>query len=101
MQDPSELFQFESDTSPGMLGELQASVLVVALGGFIDDPAWNRVTMVCFSDGDTDGDSLYTRDEVYTAGPCVNTAPTADASGPYQVFEGSTVHLDGTGSSDR
>lgn len=71
-----------------------------ALGGFIDDPAWNVVTVVCFSDGDTDGDSLYTRNESYTAGPCVNTAPTADASGPYQVFEGSTVHLDGTGSTD-
>ena len=36
MQDPTELFQFESDTSPSMLQELQASVLVVALGGFID-----------------------------------------------------------------
>ncbi|WP_076258884.1 proteasome assembly chaperone family protein [Intrasporangium flavum] len=36
MQDPTELFQFESDTSPSMLEELQASVLVVALDGFID-----------------------------------------------------------------
>ena len=36
MQDPTELYQFESDTSPSMLEELQASVLVVALGGFID-----------------------------------------------------------------
>ncbi|GAB3071798.1 PAC2 family protein [Intrasporangium mesophilum] len=36
MQDPTELFQFESDTSPSMLQEMQASVLVVALGGFID-----------------------------------------------------------------
>ena len=36
MQDPTELFQFESDTSPSQLQELQASVLVVALGGFID-----------------------------------------------------------------
>ena len=36
MQDPTEFFQFESDTSPSMLEELQASVLVVALDGFID-----------------------------------------------------------------
>ena len=36
VQDPTELFQFESDTSPSQLQELQASVLVVALGGFID-----------------------------------------------------------------
>jgi hypothetical protein len=36
VQDPTELFQFESDTSVSMLQELQASVLVVALGGFID-----------------------------------------------------------------
>ena len=70
------------------------------LGGFIGDSSWNRVTVVCFSDGDDNGDSLYTEDESYTAGPCVNTAPTADAGGPYQVNEGSTVQLDGTGSSD-
>jgi len=36
VQDPTELFQVESDTSPSMLEELQASVLVVALDGFID-----------------------------------------------------------------
>jgi murein DD-endopeptidase MepM/ murein hydrolase activator NlpD len=69
------------------------------LGGFVSS-AWNVVTVVCFSDGDDDGDSLYTQGESYTAGPCVNTAPTADAGGPYQVNEGSTVQLDGTGSSD-
>ncbi|HET7399047.1 MAG TPA: PAC2 family protein [Intrasporangium sp.] len=33
MQDPNELFQFETDTR---LQDVQASVLVVALGGFID-----------------------------------------------------------------
>jgi murein DD-endopeptidase MepM/ murein hydrolase activator NlpD len=70
------------------------------LGGFISDPAWNRVTVVCFSDGDDNGDSLYTEGEVYTAAPCTNTAPTADAGGPYQVNEGSTIQFDGTGSSD-
>jgi murein DD-endopeptidase MepM/ murein hydrolase activator NlpD len=70
------------------------------LGGFISDSSWNRVTVVCFNDGDDNGDSLYTDGESYTAGPCVNTAPTADAGGPYQVNEGSTVQLNGTGSSD-
>jgi len=69
------------------------------LGGFVSN-SWNVVTVVCFSDGDDDGDSLYTQGEVYTAGPCVNTAPTAEAGGPYQVNEGSIVQLDGTGSTD-
>lgn len=69
------------------------------LGGFVSN-SWNVVTVVCFSDGDVNGDSLYTEDEVYTAGPCVNTAPTAEAGGPYQVNEGSVIQLDGTGSSD-
>lgn len=69
------------------------------LGGFINS-AWNVVTVVCFSDGDDDGDSLYTDGEQYTAGPCVNTAPTADAGGAYQVNEGSAILLDGTGSTD-
>ena len=69
------------------------------LGGFVSN-SWNVVTVVCFSDGDTDGDSLYTQGESYTAGPCVNTAPTAEAGGPYQVNEGSVVQLDGSGSTD-
>jgi murein DD-endopeptidase MepM/ murein hydrolase activator NlpD len=69
------------------------------LGGFVNN-AWNVVTVVCFLNGDTDGDSLYTEGEVYTAAPCVNTAPTAEAGGPYQVNEGSVVQLDGSGSSD-
>jgi murein DD-endopeptidase MepM/ murein hydrolase activator NlpD len=70
------------------------------LGGFISNGSWNRVTVVCFSDGDDNSDSLYTDGESYTAGPCVNTAPTADAGGPYAVNEGSTVQLDGTASTD-
>lgn len=40
MQDPSELFRFENDVAPdgapATLADQQASVLVVALGGFID-----------------------------------------------------------------
>jgi murein DD-endopeptidase MepM/ murein hydrolase activator NlpD len=69
------------------------------LGGFTEE-AYNRVTKVCFSDGDDDGDGLYTEGESYTAGPCANTAPTADAGVSVEVNEGSTVQLDGTGSSD-
>ena len=33
------------------------------LGGFISNGSWNRVTVVCFSDGDDNGDSLYTDGE--------------------------------------
>ena len=69
------------------------------LGGFVSN-SWNVVTVVCFADGDTNADSLYTEGELYTAGPCVNTAPTAEAGGPYQVNEGSMIQLDGSGSSD-
>ncbi|MEO7753067.1 MAG: PAC2 family protein [Terracoccus sp.] len=36
MQDPTELFRFETDVSPSTLADHKASVLVVALGGFID-----------------------------------------------------------------
>jgi hypothetical protein len=68
-------------------------------GGFLQNGS-NVVTVVCFVDGDVDNDSLYTDGETYTAGPCSNTAPMADADGPYMVDEGSTVELDGTGSSD-
>ena len=70
-----------------------------ALGGFVNS-GWNVVTVVCFSDGDDNGDTLYTDGEQYTAGPCANTAPTADAGGPYEVDEGATILLDGTGSAD-
>ncbi len=70
-----------------------------ALGGFVNS-SWNVVARVCFSNGDDDGDGLYTDGEAYIAGPCVNTAPTAEAGGPYVVNEGSTVLLDGSGSSD-
>ena len=33
MQDPAELYSFETDTDPR---ELRASVLLVSLGGFVD-----------------------------------------------------------------
>ena len=69
------------------------------LGGFLQGGV-NVVATVCFLDGDDNGDNLYTDNESYTAGPCVNTAPTADAGGPYEVDEGSSIMLDGTASSD-
>lgn len=74
-----------------------------ALGGFVSS-SWNVVTRICsndgFNDGDDDGDGLYTQGETYVAEPCNNTAPTANAGGPYQVNEGSTVELDGSASND-
>ena len=87
-------------TPPDPFGEDGGTAFISRLGGFIDDSAWNVVTVVCFSDGDDNGDSLYTDGESYTSGPCVNTAPTADAGGPYFVNEGSMIQLDGTNSSD-
>lgn len=69
-------------------------------GGFLQNGS-NVVAFVCFLDGDTVvADNLYTDTETYTAGACADTAPTANAGGPYFVDEGSTVQLDGTGSSD-
>jgi murein DD-endopeptidase MepM/ murein hydrolase activator NlpD len=63
-------------------------------GGFIQGT--NRVTFFC----DIGGDNLWDEGDTYTAAACVNTAPTAEAGGPYVVDEGSTVMLDGTASSD-
>lgn len=70
-------------------------------GGFIQGT--NRAPLVCDITG-----NLYADDntnpapgaDTFTANPCTNTAPTADAGGPYVVDEGSTVPLDGTASSD-
>lgn len=45
-------------------------------------------------------DLLYESGEEYTANPCAHQPPTADAGGPYEVDEGSTIVLDGSGSSD-
>lgn len=87
-------------TPPDPFGENGGPGFISRSGGFIDSSSWNVVTVVCFSDGDDNGDSLYTDGEAYTAGPCVNTAPTADAGGPYVLNEGSMLQLDGTNSSD-
>ncbi|HSJ06553.1 MAG TPA: PKD domain-containing protein [Longimicrobiales bacterium] len=67
-----------------------------ALGGFmVPDFGVNLVPRVCGIP-----DMLFVADEEYTAGPCTNAPPVADAGGPYNVNEGSTVVLDGTGSFD-
>lgn len=64
------------------------------LGGFIQNGS--RVpAVVC----DIPGNELLAG-ETYTANPCENDAPTANAGGPYVVAEGSSVLLDGTASSD-
>jgi hypothetical protein len=68
-------------------------------GGFLQNGS-NLVAKVCFQDGDDDADEQYTTGESYTAGPCADTSPEADARGPYSVDEGDTVQLDGTRSSD-
>ena len=63
-------------------------------GGFITGT--NRVTVVC----DLPAPGYYEDGVTLTAAPCTNTAPTADAGGPYVVLEGDEVQLDGTASSD-
>jgi murein DD-endopeptidase MepM/ murein hydrolase activator NlpD len=66
------------------------------LGGFmVGGFGINLVPRVCDIP-----DNLYESDESYTAGPCANVPPVANAGGPYTVAEGSTVQLDGTGSFD-
>ena len=68
-------------------------------GGFIQGT--NLVPFVCDIPGNLYADSTTSPgDDDFTAGPCTNTAPTADAGGPYVVDEGAEVQLDGTGSSD-
>lgn len=63
-------------------------------GGFITGT--NRVTIVC----DLPAPGYYEDSVTVTAAPCTNTAPIADAGGPYVVQEGDEVQLDGTASSD-
>ena len=69
-------------------------------GGFLQNVS-NLVAQVCFQDGDDDADEQYTTGESYTAGPCADTSPEADAKGPYSVDEGDTVQrLDETALDD-
>jgi hypothetical protein len=68
-------------------------------GGFIQGT--NLVPFVCDIPGNLYADSTTSPgNDDFTANPCTNTAPTADAGGPYIVDEGSSIQLDGTGSSD-
>jgi murein DD-endopeptidase MepM/ murein hydrolase activator NlpD len=55
----------------------------------------NLVPRVCDIPG-----NLYVLNAGYTANPCIHLPPTAADGGPYAVDEGSTVQLDGTGSTD-
>lgn len=68
-------------------------------GGFIQGT--NLVPFVCDIPGNFYADSTTSPgNDDFTADPCTNTAPTADAGGPYVVNEGAQIPLDGTGSSD-
>ena len=66
------------------------------LGGFMP-PTFgiNVVPLVCDIPN-----NLYATGDDYTANPCDHEPPTAEAGGPYVVDEGSTVQLDGSGSTD-
>ena len=55
----------------------------------------NLVPRVCNIPG-----NIYLENTPYTANPCIHLPPTAVDGGPYVVSEGSTVQLDGTGSTD-
>ena len=56
--------------------------------------------IVVGADGDDDNGTNSGSAYVFDLGSLPNQPPTADADGPYQVDEGSTVQLDGSGSSD-
>ena len=69
------------------------------VGGFmVPNFGVNLVPRTCDIGGGSVG--LYSSSTGYTANPCANAAPTADAGGPYVVDEGSVIQFDGTGSSD-
>jgi len=68
-------------------------------GGFIQGT--NLAPLICDIAGNLYADNVTSPgNNTFTANPCTNTAPTAQAGGPYTVAEGSTVQLDGTASSD-
>ena len=64
-------------------------------GGQIDN-GQNLVPFIC----DIGAPNRFVAGDAWIAAPCDNEPPTADAGGPYDVDEGSTVVLDATGSSD-
>ena len=69
-------------------------------GGFMDPAAGHGINLVPVICNIVGNDSFLDRNETFTAGPCPNQPPTAEAAGPYEVNEGSSVQLNGTGSTD-
>lgn len=81
------------DPDPGVAGDEYFA------GGFIQGT--NAAPFVCDIAGNLYADNTTSPGaNTYTANPCTNTAPAAQAGGPYSVPEGSTVQLDGSASSD-
>ncbi len=65
-----------------------------SLGGGINN-GQNFVPVICDI-----APGRFVAGDAWVAAPCANVPPTADAGGPYDVDEGSSVVLDGTGSTD-
>jgi hypothetical protein len=69
-------------------------------GGFIQN-GFNVVPLVCdIQDHSEDDLPIYEDGVTYLANPCQHDPPVADAGGPYEVNEGTSLILDGTGSFD-
>lgn len=101
---PTDNTPFQGPFIPRVIpggGNLDSTGTVVGYyaGGFINGT--NFPPTVCDIPGNAYVDGMTSPgNNAYTANPCTNTAPTAEAGGPYVVDEGATVQLDGTGSSD-
>jgi hypothetical protein len=101
---PTDTTPFQGPFIPGVIpggGNLDSTGMVVGYyaGGFIQGT--NFPPTVCDIPNNTYVDGMTSPgSNSFTADPCANSAPTADAGGPYVVEEGSTVQLDGTASSD-
>jgi hypothetical protein len=101
---PTDTTPFQGPFIAGAIpggGNLDSTGTIIGYyaGGFIQGT--NFPPTVCDIPNNTYVDGMTSPgNNAYTANPCTNTAPTALAGGPYVVDEGSTVQLDGTGSSD-
>jgi hypothetical protein len=101
---PTDTTPFQGPFIAGAIpggGNLDSSGTIVGYyaGGFINGT--NFPPTVCDILNNTYVDNTTSPgNNALTANPCTNTAPTAAAGGPYPVDEGSTLQLDGTGSSD-
>jgi len=100
--DPTDVTPFGGPFIPRAIpggGDADPTTIGYYAGGFIQGT--NRAPTVCDIPGNLYADNITSPgNNAFTANPCTNTAPTASAGGPYVVDEGSTVQLDGTGSSD-